>query len=156
MATLTNAHAFNGTIGRSNTLDIAGVPVPASLEKQFINGGQIIIKKQLNDFAKAVKNTNINNLSELPIRYKGELTKLLTDLYSKAFSEGNRQVNDELNQNIEVKENKDLIKAQASIIANNIAERIKTKFLFEYMKEVNNTNDIEKASNKAFKMILGV
>lgn len=37
LGVISNAHAFNGTIGRSNALDITGAAVPESLEKQFIN-----------------------------------------------------------------------------------------------------------------------
>lgn len=123
-----------------------------TLEEAFIKDGQKIIKKQVSDLSSKVKNTKLEDLATIPIRFKGEMTTFVFEHFKNAFDTGSKQVQKELNTN---KPEIDLtaIKAQAAITANNISERVKTTYLTEYFNNLA-LGDLEKAAKRAERAVL--
>lgn len=126
-------------------------------EDEFEIGCKKIIDKQLKDLSIRVKSTDISKLAEMQIKYKGELTNFVLNIFLKAFNEGRTQVLDELNVKADDNDIKDMnvIKARAAIVANNISERVKTRFLSKFMNTYSNGMDIERVSTQALKSIMG-
>jgi phage gp29-like protein len=127
------------------------------LENEFESGCKTIIQKQLKDLSTRVKNTDLSKLSEMQVKYKGELTNFVFNALIKAYKEGRTQILDELNLKADKNDIKDIdvIKAKAGIVANNISERVKTRFLSKFMNTYSDGMDIEKVSKQALKSVLG-
>jgi hypothetical protein len=126
-------------------------------ENEFESGCKTIIQKQLKDLSVRIKNTDISKLSEIQVKYKGELTTFVFNTFVKAYKEGQSQMFKELNLKSTGQDIKDIdvIKAKAGIVANNISERVKTRFLSKFMNTYSDGMDIEKVSKQALKSVLG-
>lgn len=127
------------------------------MENEFEKGCKTIIEKQLKDLSTRVNNTDISKLSEIQVKYKGELTNFVYTVFLKAYKEGRTQILDELNLKASEHDIKDIdiIKAKAGIVANNISERVKTRFLSKFMNTYSKGMDIEKVSSQALKSVMG-
>ena len=123
-----------------------------TLEEAFKRDGNKIINKQISDLQKRVKGTDIDNIASIPIRFKAEMTKFIFNHMKKSLNIGIKQARIELDApepDIDIK----IIQAQAAIMANNISERVKTKFLSEYLKDLGTTTSVNKASSTARKVL---
>ncbi|MFA5731852.1 MAG: DUF935 family protein [Acidithiobacillus sp.] len=120
-----------------------------SLENAFKEDGKVIISKIVKDLSERVQMTEPSKIAAIPVRYKGELTSFIYQYMNKSVDFG---------ANTQSPLQKPLIdtnglKTQASIIANNIAERVKSRFLFNYT--TNLVNDVViNAAKKAERMML--
>jgi len=126
-----------------------------TLEGTFKTGAKLIIEKQLNDLAKKVKNVSLTEIATVQISFKGQMTNFVKEMYRRAFNEGVVQMQRELNVTNAPKLDESVLSAKASIVANNISERVKTRFLSEYLLQLGIESDIELQSKRAIKAILG-
>lgn len=112
-------------------------------ENEFESGCKTIIQKQLKDLSTKVKNTDISKLSEIQVKYKGELTTFVYNMFVKAHKEGQSQIFKELNLTSDSNDIKDMdfLKAKAGIVANNISERVRTRFLSKFLSNYNGENN---------------
>ena len=122
------------------------------LEHSFFNEAKVIIEKQIRDLAKKAKSVKLSEISTIQVGYKGAMTNFVIEAFKDAFDKGVKQVQKEINTDFEPKLDNDILKAKASIVANNMSERIKTRFLSEYLIN-KDLGDTEKITKKILKNI---
>jgi phage gp29-like protein len=125
------------------------------LESKFKKEGKEIILKQLKDLSRKVRGMKIADLATVQVSYKGAMTAFITKLYKEAFAKGVSQVQKELNVKDDPKVVDEAIRASAAIVANNISERVKTRFLHEYLNQIGIEENIEKRLRNVMRMVLG-
>jgi hypothetical protein len=140
----------------TNKVDWAQVDKDFStLEGMFKQGGRDIVEKQLKDFANRVSKVALQDIAAVQIGFKGQMTTFVKEMYTRAFKTGVVQMQNELGTNEIPKLDDKVLTAKASIVANNISERVKTKYLSEYMLQKGVEGDPEIQSKNALKAILG-
>lgn len=83
-----------------------------------------IIKRQLISLKEKAEKESIDNLSKLSISHKGEVTKLIQEIFKN---------------NLGINETDLKFKAKTNVISNNVSERVKSMFLAEFI-ECSNIN----------------
>ena len=112
------------------------------------------LKKQLKDLAAKMDRMKLEDIAMVQVGYKGAMTTFVAKMYEKAFIQGVLQVQDEMQSNADPTLQRDILKAKASIVANNISERVKTIFLSEYLNHRGVEDNAEWASRKVVNNIL--
>jgi len=123
-----------------------------TLEEAFKRDGHKIIRMQVKDLSEKAKKTKMENLASLNVRYKGEMANFVFKHFKEAFNTGSKQVQKELDTK-EPSIDLTAIRAQASITANNISERVKTTYLSEYFNNLS-LGDLNKAAKRAERAVL--
>ena len=118
------------------------------LENAFKADGKKIIVKIVKDLSEKAQKTDKEKLSTIPVRYKSELTNFVFSHMEDSIKFGVKTQTGE-----ESIIDATALKANAAIIANNIAERTKSRFLFIYMSELTDKT-ILKAAKAAERMML--
>ena len=123
-----------------------------NIEAKFFNEGKIIVEKQIKDLVKKAKNISLSEIATIQVAYKGAMTNFVVNAFKEAFDKGVKQVQKEINTDSSPKLDNEILKAKASIVANNMSERIKTRFLSEYLIN-KDLGDTEKITKKILKNI---
>lgn len=106
-------------------------------EEKFVTTGTEITQKQITDLLdrirKAIESEDYDELAKIPVRYRGEFTKFLTDQQRSLIGFGITQAAKELGideakaEKIKLpSDERKVISARAGIVADQIAQRIKT------------------------------
>lgn len=122
------------------------------LEAKFFNEGKTIVEKQIKDLVKKAKNIKLSEIATIQVGYKGAMTNFVVNAFKEAFDKGVKQMQKEINTDNSPKLDNEILKAKASIVANNMSERIKTRFLSEYLIN-KDLGDTEKITKKILKNI---
>ena len=124
-----------------------------SLEESFKNDGKKYINNIIKDLSSKAKKTKPDKLAMIQVGGKNELTQFVMKHMKESIQFGMDQAAKELDiESSKVDINS--LKAEASLVANNIAERIKTKFLFEYLKNLSNNDEISIAAKKVERLLM--
>jgi hypothetical protein len=124
-----------------------------SLEESFKNDGKKYINNIIKDLSSKAKKTKPDKLAMIQVGGKNELTQFVMRHMKESIQFGMDQAAKELDiESSKVDINS--LKAEASLVANNIAERIKTKFLFEYLKNLSNNDEISIAAKKVERLLM--
>jgi hypothetical protein len=124
-----------------------------SLEESFKNDGKKYINNIIKDLSSKAKKTKPDKLAMIQVGGKNELTQFVMRHMKESIQFGMDQAAKELDiESSKVDINS--LKAEASLVANNIAERIKTKFLFEYLKNLSNNEEISVAAKKVERLLM--
>jgi hypothetical protein len=117
-----------------------------NIESKFFNAARIIVEKQIKDLVNKAKNIKLSEIAKIEVGYKGAMTNFVIDAFEDAFNRGVKQMQKEIKTDYKPKLDNDILKAKASIVANNLSERIKTRFLNEYLisKDLGDTEKITK------------
>lgn len=124
-----------------------------SLEESFKKDGRKYINNIVKDLSSKAKKTKSEKLAMIQVGGKNELTQFVMRHMKESIQFGADQASKELDiesPTIDINS----LKAEASLVANNIAERIKTKFLSEYLKNISNNESIMDAAKKAERLLM--
>ena len=124
-----------------------------SLEDAFRKDGKKYINSIINDLSNKAKKTKPDKLAMIQVGGKNELTQFVMKHMKESLQFGMDQASKELDIESS-KIDAESIRAEASLVANNIAERIKTRFLSEYLKNVSNNDKVDIAAKKAEKLLM--